>query len=118
VNPTAVWHQFAIAPTEKKLLSQSKKIEINTQRMEMPVSVTWSLKHWIWRTFVPTLVLFFALAMLGAANMIDRNLEKLVLGTLNWSQLIDNWVLIVIVIVGSGLASLVIPILQARTKPK
>jgi hypothetical protein len=63
-------------------------------------------------------VLFFALVLLGAANMIDRNLEKLLTGTLKWSQVIDNWVLIIIVILGSGLASLAIPVLQARTKPK
>jgi hypothetical protein len=118
VNPTAVWHEFAIAPAEKKLLSQSKSIEISTHRMRFPVSVTWSLWYWIWRTFVPTVVLFFALVLLGAANMVDRNLEKLLTGALKWSQVIDNWVLIIIVIVGSGLASLAIPVLQARTKSK
>jgi hypothetical protein len=118
VNPTAVWHEFAIAPAEKKLLSQSGGIEINTQRMRIPISVSWSLGHWIWRTFFPTVVLFFALTLLGIANMIDRNLEKILSGTLKWSQVIDNWILVAIVIVGSGLASLAIPILQARTKPK
>ena len=118
VNPTAVWHDFAIAPKEKKLTSQTQGININTHRMQIPVAVSWSFGLWLWRTFVPMMVLFFAFAALGTATIIERNLPKLLDGSLTWSQVAENWLLILIVVIGSSLASIAILVLQTRKKPK
>jgi hypothetical protein len=118
VSPTAVWHGVAIAPAEKKLISQTSNIEINTHRFQIPVSVRWSLFSWLRRKLLPTAVLFAALVALGIANTIDKNLPKLLDGSLKWSQAWDNRWLIAIVILCAAAASLAIPILQSQKKPK
>jgi hypothetical protein len=86
--------------------------------MQLPIAVSWSLRRWFWRRSLPVVILFLAFAMLGTANIIDRNLSKFLDGTLTWSQIAENWPIILIVVIGSGLASLVIPILQGRTNAK
>lgn len=116
VSPTAVWHAVAIAPVEKKLLSQTSNIEINTHRFQIPLSVRWSLSSWIRHKLLPTIVLFIALVALGIANMIDRNLSKLLDGSLKWSEVSHSWLLITIVICSSGAASIAIPVLQSQKK--
>jgi hypothetical protein len=117
-SPTSIWHELRLAPKEKQLTSQDKNININTHPMRLPLAISWSMKRWFWRTLLPSMGLFVALAILGAANLVDRNLPKLLDGSITWSQLTGSWGIITLVLFGSGLASLFIPILQVRSKPK
>ncbi len=90
-RPSQVWEQLELAPTEKIYTAQDGTTKINSHEIKIPLRVAWSLRRWIGRTFLPAIFLFIALAALGAANILDKMLEKLSEGTLTWNKILMQW---------------------------
>jgi hypothetical protein len=112
------WEQLALSPTEKVYTAQNGQTQVISHEVKVPVRVAWSLWRWVWRTLLPAVLLFIALAMLGAANILDKLLAKLADGSLSWGKIFAEWPVIVLILVASGVASFTIPLLQARINPK
>jgi hypothetical protein len=118
LSPNAAWREFSLAPKDSTLLSQTQNITIITHKMTVPWKVAWSFTRWVWRSLLPTILLFIALVMVGGASLIDRNLAKILDGTLTWTQVAQRWPLIVLLLIGSALGSIAVPLLQLRTRVK
>jgi hypothetical protein len=113
-RPSETWEELVLAPTEKIYTAQDGTSTVIPHQIKVPVRVTWSLSRWIVRTLLPASLLFIALSVLGAANLFDKLLAKIVDKTLTLNAILDQWPLIALILVASGMASLSIPWLQAR----
>ena len=109
LRPTKITHKVSFKFKSEILKSQNANLDVHTTTYEIPIFVRWSLVHWLRSSALPVVGLFASLFVLGVSGVIEKNIGKVVDGSITISDIGAQWPLILIVAFASACATLVIP---------
>ncbi len=109
LSPTQITHKISFEFASDKLKSQNDKEVVQTTKYEVPIFVRWSLVHWLRSSALPVLALFLSLFVLGVSGLIERNIGKVIDGSITVSDIFAQWPLVLVVAIASACATLVMP---------
>ncbi len=116
LKPTYIGRKITYKFSDTELHSQNGKNIISTNAFEIPIFVRWSLLNWVKTSLLPFFILFISLFVLGLSGFLEKNMEKIISGTLSFDVLLQNWQFVIVIILASAAATLAIPFFKDKEK--
>lgn len=105
---TGSYEKLLIKPQAESYLSQNNKVQILARELPVPIRVESSVWYRLRSRWLPNLILYFAFVALALANQLEKLSPKIIAGTLTLDKVADNWILLSVVAIGSGFATIII----------